>query len=54
MVVCDKALPSLGKGFKKKTANYPHFMDKGRGSSNVDKQWGKEGGSSHVDKSSLM
>ena len=29
---------------KKKTANYPHFVDKGGGSSNVDKRWKGGGG----------
>ena len=39
---CSKAYISiwLREGFKKNTANYPHFVDKGGGSSNVDKQWG--------------
>ena len=34
----------LREGFQEKTANYPHFVDKGGGSSNVDNQWGGEGG----------
>ena len=39
----------LTDGFHKKTANYPHFGDKGGGSLNMDKRWGG-GGSPHVDK----
>ena len=36
---------TLKEGLKK-TENYPHFVDKGGGPSNANKQWGR---SSHVD-----
>ena len=38
----------LREGLTKKTANYPHFVDKAGGSPNVDNEG--EGGSPHVDK----
>ena len=44
-------LVSIGKGYKKKTANYPHFVDKGRGT----QMWiSKGGGSRHVDKKKFL
>ena len=39
---------SVKERFQDNPENNPHFVDKGRGSSNVDKQWG--GGSFFVDK----
>ena len=33
-------LQKVREGSKKKTANYPHFVDKGGGSPNVDKRGG--------------
>ena len=33
-------LSSSGRVGEKKTANYPHFVDRGRGSPNVDKRGG--------------
>ena len=39
MLVFIIFIGQLGKDLKK-TVNYPHFVDKGGGSLNVDKRWG--------------